>query len=115
MTKVAFDAPFQYNLFMSETSDVSLNKYFVYILNSQKDHKLYIGYTTNLESRLIEHKFGRVTSTKNRRPLQLILYEAFIDKSDALAREKFLKSGFGREQMKKAMKSTLANLDYKNL
>jgi len=100
---------------MSETSDVSFAKnYYIYILFSLKDFKLYVGYTTNIENRLIEHNAGRVTSTKNRRPLKLIYHETFIDKTDAQAREKFLKSGFGREQMKKALQHTLSKLHYKN-
>lgn len=98
-----------------ETSDVSLNRFFVYVLFSLKDKKLYIGYTTNLELRLMEHKSGRVTSTKKRRPLQLIFYEVFIEKEDAKAREVFLKSGFGRDQLKKALGKTLTYLGYKNL
>lgn len=100
---------------MSETSDVSPKNYYTYILFSKKDCKLYIGYTTNLENRLVEHSSGRVTSTKDRRPLKLIYHETFIDKEDAQAREKFLKSGFGREQLKKALKETLTKLNYRNL
>lgn len=99
-----------------EKSDFSSTRnYFVYILFSQKDHKLYIGYTTNLELRLQEHKSGRVTSTKERRPFQLIYHEVFTNKEDAKTREVFLKSGFGRGQMKKALRRTLTKLDYKNL
>ena len=101
---------------MSETSDVSSSQnYFIYILFSLKDNQLYIGYTTSLELRMQEHKFGRVTSTKDRRPLKLVYHEVFIDKNDARAREKFLKSGFGRGQMKKALKSTLNKLGYKKI
>jgi len=98
-----------------EKSDFSLNNYFVYVLFSLKDHKLYIGYTTNLDSRLIEHNSGRVTSTKNRRPFKLIYYEVFTNKDDTKAREVFLKSGFGRSQLKKALNKTLTKLGYKNL
>ena len=100
---------------MEEKSDFSLDKYFVYVLFSLKDKKLYIGYTTNLELRLIEHNSGRATSTKNRRPLELIYYEVFINKVDAKSREVFLKSGFGRGQLKKALGKTLLELGYKNL
>lgn len=95
-----------------EKSDFS---YCVYVLFSLKDKKLYIGYTTNLENRLIEHNSGRVTSTKKRRPFQLIYHEMFTNKDDAKAREVFLKSGFGRDQLKKALKQTLTKLDYKSL
>ena len=99
---------------MSETSDVS-NKYYVYILFSLKDKGLYIGFTTNLKDRLLRHAKGEVQSTSNRRPLKLIHYEYFVNEEDAKAREVFLKSGFGRNQLKKALKRTLKKLGYKNL
>ena len=103
-------------LSMIKTSDVLLNnKYYIYVLFSLKDHKFYIGFTTNLKNRLIEHANGLVVSTRNRRPLKLIHYEYFIDKPDAKSREVFLKSGFGRSQLKEALKRTLTKLNYKNL
>ncbi len=83
------------------------NRYYVYILISSIDHKLYIGFTTNLKLRLQAHARGGVTSTKNRRFLKLIHYEFFINKEDAKARETFLKSGYGHEQIKKFLKRTL--------
>ena len=89
--------------------------FYVYILFSMKDGKLYIGYTENLIIRLGEHFKGRVIATRNRRPLNLIHYEAFTNKKDAKAREEFLKSGFGRQQMKKALQNILKELGYKNL
>lgn len=49
--------------------------YYVYILFSQKDKKLYIGVSGNLKKRLSDHKSGHNISTKNRRPLELIYYE----------------------------------------
>jgi putative endonuclease len=78
---------------------------------SLKDNKFYVGFTTNLEQRLIEHGNGYVIATKNRLPLKLIHYEYFTNREDAIARERFLKSGFGREQMKQALKRTLAELE----
>ncbi len=90
---------------MEETSDVS--RYYVYILFSFKDHKFYIGFTNNLKRRLTEHANLKVEVTKNRTPLKLIHYEYFINKSDAQAREKFLKSGYGRKQFKEILKNTL--------
>ena len=92
---------------MFETSDVSYNKYYVYLLFSYKDKGLYIGYTTNLKARLSQHANGRVLSTSHRRPLKLIYYEFFINEQDAKSREIFLKSGFGRDNLKKALKRTL--------
>lgn len=55
------------------------------------------------------HARGEIKSTKNRRPLKLIHYEYFINKNDAKAREVFLKSGFGRSQIKKALQKTLSD------
>jgi len=74
--------------------------FYVYILRSEKDGKRYIGFTANLDRRLLEHHIGDVTSTKNRRPLQLIHSEEFSNKLEAEQREKFFKSGKGRAQLK---------------
>lgn len=93
---------------MSETSDVS--RYYVYILYSVKDNKLYIGFTNNLKKRLTEHASGKVDATKNRVPLKLIHYEYFVNRADAEARERFLKSGYGRKQFKEILKHTMSSL-----
>ncbi len=82
-------------------------KFYVYILYSLKDNKFYIGYTNNLRQRLTQHAHGEVDSTKNRLPIKLIHYEYFINENDAKAREKFLKSGYGRKQFKEILKNTL--------
>ncbi len=84
-----------------------MERYYVYTLLSLRDKKFYTGFTTNLKQRLQQHARGEVKSTKNRRPLNLIHYEYFVDKNDAEAREKFLKSGFGRQQLKLAIKRTI--------
>jgi len=93
---------------MKKSSDDFKNKYFfVYTLLSFKDRKLYTGFTTNLKQRLLEHFYGKVTSTKFRRPFKLIHSEMFLNEFDAKAREVFLKSGFGRKQLKQSLKRTL--------
>ncbi len=74
--------------------------YTVYVLRSERDQKRYIGTTNNIEERLLEHKSGLVKSTKNRRPLKIVYTEEFKNKFDALVREKFFKSGQGREYLK---------------
>ena len=94
-------------------SDV-LSEFFVYVLFSIKDRKFYIGFTHNLGQRLREHSSGNVDSTRARRPLRLIYYESFINEGDAKAREVFLKSGFGRSQLKLSLKRTLGKLNSKN-
>ncbi len=76
---------------------------------------LFCNLTENIETRLQEHQNGRVRATKYRLPLILIHYETFSNKQDAKARERFLKSGFGRSQLKKALQNKLKQLNYKFL
>jgi len=65
--------------------------YYVYILQSLKDTRLYIGYTSDLKLRYKQHQNGEVESTKHRRPLRLMYYEAYKNKKLAEEREKKLK------------------------
>ena len=81
--------------------------YYVYVLKSGKDKKLYTGYTSNLKLRFEEHQKGRVESTKNRRPLKLIYYEACLSQKDATHREKYLKTHYGKMFLRKRLKSYL--------
>lgn len=81
--------------------------YYVYILQSEKNKRLYKGVTNDLQKRLKEHNVGNVPFTKNLRPWVIIYYEAFLSKADATREEKFLKSGKGRERVKWLLKSTL--------
>lgn len=76
--------------------------WFFYVLESKKNQKLYKGVTSDLKTRFIDHNAGRggVYTSKNR-PFRLIFYEAFVEKSDAFRAEKFFKSGYGREVLKK--------------
>lgn len=85
---------------------VELNMYYVYILISKKDNKLYIGSTKNLKQRAEQHIRGQVLATKCRKPLELIYYEGFISKKDSLREELFLKSGKGRERLKELLKNS---------
>ena len=77
--------------------------YYTYVLKSDIDEKLYIGWTVNLSRRFKKHTNGLVVSTKNRRPLKLIYYEACLSREKAIHREKELKSGFGRAYLKRRM------------
>ena len=81
--------------------------YYTYVLHSLKDHKFYIGYTQNLKQRFEEHEKGFVESTKHRRPLKLIYYEACLDRSDATHRERYLKTHHGKMYLGKRLKSYL--------
>ena len=76
------------------------DKYYVYILRSEKDGKRYIGSTGDVDKRVLQHQQGEVKSTKHRRPLKLIYIEAFDDKHSAQMRERFFKTGKGREYLK---------------
>lgn len=82
--------------------------YFVYVLQSKKDKKFYIGYTANLKKRIQEHKNGEVQSTKGRRPLNLIFYEAYLNQYDALRREDYFKTTAGKRALKIMLKEYLA-------
>ena len=77
---------------------------YIYVLKSKKDLKRYIGLTNNLERRLLLHNSGKVKATKNRRPFELIYFEKFENRTKAAKREKFLKSGKGREFLKSILK-----------
>lgn len=75
--------------------------YYTYVLKSSIDNELYIGWTYNLKERLLENNSGEVHSTKNRIPLELVYYEGCLSKDKAVAREKTLKTGFGRKYLKR--------------
>jgi len=74
--------------------------WYVYALKSLKDNNLYIGISENPERRLQDHNSGMTNSTKYRRPLKIIYKEVCDDRVKAREREKYLKSGFGREFLK---------------
>jgi len=65
--------------------------FYVYVLKSQKDGKLYIRYTSDLKRRFSEHNKGQSLSTKNRTPLILVYYESYHSSRDARTREAKLK------------------------
>jgi len=65
--------------------------FYVYILKSKKYDELYIGSTNDLKRRLVEHNKGNISSTKLKKPYNLLYYEAYRAESDARRREKMLK------------------------
>jgi len=81
--------------------------YFVYILKSEKDGHRYIGVTKNLKNRFLQHKTGRVDSTKHRRPLEIIGYRIFDTIYEALVFEKKYKNSHG--QLERDMKNGKMN------
>jgi len=78
--------------------------FYVYILQSEKDKSLYIGYSSDLKARFVKHNKKQVTSTKSKVPWKLIYYEAYLERKDADGRERFLKSGVGWRFIKKQLK-----------
>ena len=78
--------------------------FYVYILYSLKDQKLYVGCSQDLDERLKDHNQGRVDATKHRRPLVRIYTEEFLIPQDAYAREKNLKSLWSSRFKKKIKK-----------
>ena len=81
--------------------------YYSYVLQSEKDGKFYTGFTSNLKLRFEQHNKGLVRTTRDRRPLRLIYYEACLDQKDATKREKYLKTHHGKMFLKKRLKSYL--------
>jgi putative endonuclease len=81
--------------------------YYVYVLRSLKDNKLYTGYTADLRKRFKEHQEGMVTSTKLRTPFELIFYEAYKNKYDAIRREKYFKTSKGKNTLTQMLKEFL--------
>lgn len=81
--------------------------YYVYILRSYKDQQLYTGFSLDLKARLKKHQSGKVLATKSRLPMRLIYYEAYVHERDAREREKYFKTGWGRNYIRKILKHTL--------
>ncbi len=85
--------------------------YYVYVLKSQLDGKLYVGYTTSLEKRLQKHQYGEVLSTSPRRPLELIFYEGYKNMEDAKRREIYLKTSKGKSSLRMMLQESLKELE----
>ena len=90
-----------------------MNFYYVYVLQSEQDGQFYTGYTNDLKARFKQHNEGIVKSTRNRRPFQLIYYEACLNQQDALRREKYLKTTYGKRYLKNRLKNYLQNEFFK--
>ena len=71
--------------------------YFVYVIKSEINGRLYKGQTSNIENRLKEHNSGKTRSTKGYLPWKLVYFEEFITREEAILREKYFKTGIGRE------------------
>jgi len=83
--------------------------YYVYLLQSLKNKSLYIGCTSNLKKRLMEHNSKKVYHTSKYAPWKFIYCEVFINKNDAYNREKSLKlHAQGLRRLKERLRNTFA-------
>jgi putative endonuclease len=71
--------------------------FYTYILRSLKDKHLYVGYTTDVQKRISEHNSGLTKSTKSRLQFELLFFEEFQSRGEAMIRERFFKTGKGKE------------------
>ena len=83
-----------------DTQDLKQNMFYVYAIKSQSRNYIYVGLTNSLERRLEEHNGGKNKTTWPYRPFSLIHYETFEKRIDARLREKYLKSGIGKDFLK---------------
>lgn len=72
----------------------------IYILQSLKDGRTYVGFSSDVKKRLTEHNHGAVNATKNRRPFKILFTERAENITQAKKREKYWKSGAGRRKLK---------------
>lgn len=81
-----------------------MSYFYIYILQSLKDSKFYVGFTKDLVKRIDEHNKGKVISTKSRLPLKLVYWEGCLNQTDATKREKYLKTAWGKRYIKNRLK-----------
>lgn len=74
--------------------------YYVYVLQSEKDEKFYTGFTRDLEKRIEEHNSGVSKATNQRIPLKLVYYEFCLNHKDAMKRERYLKTTWGKRYIR---------------
>ena len=83
---------------------INIEKYFVYAIKSQVDSRIYVGFSRDVLKRLEEHNSGTTKSTKGYLPWELVYCEIIIGRASAREKEKFLKSGYGKEILKKLLR-----------
>jgi putative endonuclease len=81
--------------------------FYVYVLQSERDNKFYTGFTRDLRKRIDEHNAGISNATKGRIPLKLVYYEFSLNHKDAMKREKYLKTTWGKRYIKNRIKNYL--------
>jgi putative endonuclease len=83
-----------------------MKKYIVYILKSKIKETTYVGFTNNIERRLIEHNSGKSKFTSIYRPWEIVYKEEHTSLEEARKREKYLKTASGRRLIKKLLGKT---------
>ena len=84
--------------------------YYVYVLLSGIDGGFYTGLTGDLKNRVKEHLEGKVVTTRDRRPLELVYYEACNSRKDACRREKYLKTSAGKRYLRNRLSKYLESI-----
>lgn len=84
-----------------------MTMHYTYVLQSQEDSRFYTGCTNDLKKRVLDHNSGRVRCTAHRLPLELIYYEACLNRDDAFRRERFLKTGKGKRFLRNRLTAYL--------
>ncbi len=82
--------------------------FYTYVIQSKKTERWYTGFTNDLRKRLSQHNNGEVLTTKGKGAFALIYYEACLNKDDAVARERYLKSGMGKRYLRNRLKRFLS-------
>ena len=77
--------------------------YFVYVLRSDQTNRNYVGFSADPTQRLGQHNEGLTKSTKGRGPWTLVYQERFQTRAEAMRRERYLKSGQGREELRRIL------------
>lgn len=74
--------------------------YYVYAIRSERDGRIYVGITSSIERRVLQHNGGKTKSTKGYVPWKLIYAEEVVDRLEAREKEIYFKSGIGKEFLK---------------
>ncbi|MCR4275729.1 MAG: GIY-YIG nuclease family protein [Candidatus Wolfebacteria bacterium] len=91
------------------TTTSMMRLYYVYVLESIKDGKRYVGFTNDLKKRLSAHQKGEVSSTAHRKPFRLIYFEGCTNIMDTKRREHYLKTTGGRRFLVKRLQEYYRN------
>ena len=87
-----------------------IQMYYFYVLQFNKNKKLYKGFCSNLRRRISEHRSGKSDFTSRNGDFKLVFYEAYLNKKDAESAEKYFKTGHGREVLKDKLRYYLGGI-----